>query len=81
MITISGSLTIQDNTGQQHTINADDFQCERNLTQGEEYDVSYDTGDWSVNCTVENKNGAMSWGDWEVENCTIVNDRVSFSIN
>lgn len=80
MITISGTLTIQDNNGQQHTINANELHCERNLTQGEEYDVSYDTGDWSVQCTVENKDGAgISSNDWEENNCTIVNDGISFS--
>lgn len=80
MITISGTLTVQDNNQQQHIINANQLRCELNLTQGEEYDVSYDTGDWSVQRTVEkNKDGAISWNDWEENNCTIVNDDISFS--
>ncbi|HET6242986.1 MAG: hypothetical protein H0V01_04735 [Bacteroidetes bacterium] len=78
MINISGSLTIQDNTGQQYTINANDFNEDEHLDRTTST-FDYDTNGWSVKRTVENKNGAISWNDWEENNCSIINDSISFS--
>lgn len=79
MINISGNLTIQDNTGQQYTINAGDLICEKNLVLNE-YCVSYDTGNWSIDIIVEKKNGTMiGQGNWNTKNCTILKNQISFS--
>lgn len=77
MITISGTLEIQDNNMQQHTIMSNDLTIDEHL-DGITISIGHDTGSWSVERIVENKNGAISSNDWTCKNCNIVNDNISF---
>lgn len=77
-ITISGTLQVHDNNGQPHTIDASDFIPDEHL-DGPSVTFGYDNGDFSASIIAENKNGAISKGDWDTENCTVVNDNIVFS--
>jgi hypothetical protein len=77
MITISGTLEIQDNNMQQHTISATDFSIDNHF-DGTTVSFVFDTGGRSVERIAENKNGAISYDDWTCKNCMIVKDNTSF---
>ena len=77
-ITITGDITIQDNKNQSYTIPAEDFEEDQHL-DGTMSTFGYDTGEWSVKRDVEKKDGVISWGDWQKENCKITKDNISFS--
>lgn len=73
---ISGSLTIN-YKGKNHVIPADDFTEDKHLDRtGVTY--SFDTGDFSAEIVAEDKNGALSWGDWETNNCSVVHNNITF---
>jgi len=74
---ISGSITIK-HKGKNHTIQANDFTADRHL-DGTSVTHGFDTGDYAIDILVEHKDGAMSHGDWNTENCTIVTDNISIS--
>lgn len=77
-IAISGTIEVQDLKGQNYTLNGTDF-IEDEHDDGTMSTFGYDTGDWSIDRDVEKKNGVISWNDWQLENCTIIQDDISFS--
>jgi len=76
-MTISGTLTVLDNNQQNHVIQADDFTLDPHL-DGRSTSVGFDDGNFSVEIIVENKNGAVSLGNWETKNCSVTQDNITF---
>jgi len=76
-ITVTGTLEIQDNNGQPFTIQAADFD---NIDSFDgTTSISYDSGNWSVEITVEIKDNMFSEADWQTKNCEIISNGISFS--
>lgn len=77
-ISISGTIEVQDMQGNSHQINHDDFHENEHL-DGTTSTFEFENDDFSISRIVEKKDGGISWGDWETENCTIIHDNITFS--
>jgi hypothetical protein len=78
-IQISGKITVQETSGALHHIDAEEFTIDEHL-DGEGATFLFDPGDWRISIEVEEKNGAISAGNWEALDCVIKENTISFSI-
>ena len=81
-ITITGSVIVQDNNGQQHTINSEDIPFEESQTEQAQgscitHEGRWEGKDWSVDISVEEyPSGACNGHTISTENCTVVKDNI-----